>query len=339
MKKFLIVTVIVFVVFFVILSNQVEMDYDFSFTSLMVGFFISCLAIFFTLIVVSILSNFIDFEGNNKSKGREDRKERETLKQDVSSKSSNSVVKQSPTTGANYASGSTRGVSYSSYNYYSGVFPEPEFKTFGEDYVNEWYQWEERTPEYLRARVGGHIIEFKVVPHKYLVDGTEVPSVSTLVERSCSNPYTSVPADVLRNAKNKGTAMHNAVEDYEINGVDDGSQEVRGYKFLKDLYSFKPIATELMVAYFIDERPVCAGRIDFLLEEDSDSYGILDLKRTSEYYSDRVETQMNLYRLCLAQSSGKSVTNLSCLRLRGYVSEHHEVSINEQKASSILMRL
>lgn len=375
MKKFLIIAVPLFIIFLALLSNQIGIEYDVSFFSFFMMYLLASVAATLTVCVIFVLTYFINFDEDGKrnkekktyndnehSKSismKEDETDKRNLDCNVSpnnttkieegntkqlgdSKPSSKItvkVSASATTGHS-SDGSIRGSSFGNLRYSTKeIAPEPEFRTFGEDYVDEWYQWEERTPEYMKAKVGGHIIIFEVRTHTYLVDGIKVPSVSTLVERECQNPYTNVPNDILRNARNKGIAMHNAVEDYEINGVDDNSSEVNGYKRLKDIYKFKPMATELMVAYFINKRPICAGRIDFLLDEGSGCYGILDLKRTSKYYRDRVEMQLNLYRLCLAQSSRKEVTNLCCLRLREYEWNHHNVDIKEEKAKAVLTKL
>jgi hypothetical protein len=171
-----------------------------------------------------------------------------------------------------------------------------------------------------------------------MVDGAYVPSITQVMKMYGPNIYSNVPADVLARAAARGTAMHNTIERYEAFGISSYSPELEGYKRLKSTYGLTPIGMEAMVV-ISDElgKPLCAGRLDFLLFTGRpNSLAIMDLKRTSTYHVNNVATQLNLYKKGFEQCFGITIEKLVCLRLREYVAEYYNVCIGDEMVEHIL---
>lgn len=94
-------------------------------------------------------------------------------------------------------------------------------------------------------------LTFEEEGHIYRLDGKEIPSVTTIMKPLSSVLYRGVDEELLNRAAQRGTAVHNAIENYIKFGIEDIADEYRGYfeAFLK-WYREKdvqPIATESIV--------------------------------------------------------------------------------------------
>lgn len=207
--------------------------------------------------------------------------------------------------------------------------------------MREHYHLVSSDPSQIIADINGHHVVFRYSDHSYTVDGVSVPSITQVMAMYGPNIYSDVPADVLAKAAARGTAMHNTIERYEAFGINSYSPELDGYKRLKSTYGLTPIGMEAMVV-ISDElgKPLCAGRLDFLLFTGRpNSLAIMDLKRTSMYHASNVATQLNLYKKGFEQCFGITIDKLVCLRLREYVAEYHDVCIGDDMAEHILRSL
>lgn len=94
-------------------------------------------------------------------------------------------------------------------------------------------------------------LTFEERRHVYLLNGMEIPSVTTLMAPLSDRVYGTVDKETLTKAAGKGTAVHNAIDNYLEFGVDDIPEEYRGYmdSFLGWMEMSKPeiIATERKV--------------------------------------------------------------------------------------------
>ena len=94
-------------------------------------------------------------------------------------------------------------------------------------------------------------LAFEEESHVYKLNGAEIPSVTTIMKPLSASLYHGVDDEVLRKAAERGTAVHNAIENYLQFGIVDIAPEYQGYMdaFLKWLEDFdvKPLATESRV--------------------------------------------------------------------------------------------
>lgn len=91
-------------------------------------------------------------------------------------------------------------------------------------------------------------LKFEEKRHIYLLDGQLLPSVTTIMRPLDDALYKGIDEEVMRMAAARGTAIHNAVENYVIYGIEDIELKYSGYfdAFLKFWEEKKPepLATE-----------------------------------------------------------------------------------------------
>ena len=91
-------------------------------------------------------------------------------------------------------------------------------------------------------------LSFDEEKHIYKIEGQCLPSVTTVMKPMSSSYYKGIDEDVLNKAANRGTAIHNAIENYIKFAITDIPPEFEGYfkAFKKWWKEVKPevIATE-----------------------------------------------------------------------------------------------
>lgn len=176
--------------------------------------------------------------------------------------------------------------------------------------------------------INGHNIEYIDDCHIYLVDGVIVPSITQLLKPLSQSLYDNVPHSVLVVASERGTRIHEAIE----NG-DDTVQEVRNFNWLMEKKKISIRGMEIPV--LLDES--ACGRLDLLLEKDGE-LGIADIKTTSSFNKEYVGLQLNMYRLAYQQSYGEEIKWLAGIHLRGNTRKFHPIPINEEYTRDYLRR-
>ena len=182
----------------------------------------------------------------------------------------------------------------------------------------------------------GHKVLYIDETHKYYVDGKEVPSITQIVEyfskQHVWDDYSKVSPEVLRNAANKGTKLHNEIEKFEVSGEKTTSQEFLNYLEIKEKYNFKVLENEQIVVIFCKNKPIAAGRFDMIIELDG-KLGVLDVKRTYKMHKEKVSLQLNLYRIAYMQCNAeKNIELLRVVRLRNSIKQFRKIVIDENFA-------
>lgn len=72
-------------------------------------------------------------------------------------------------------------------------------------------------------------LNFEEKRHIYTINGQILPSVTTVMRPLDNEVYQGIDEDVMRMAADRGTAIHNAVENYVIYGIEDIERKHRGY--------------------------------------------------------------------------------------------------------------
>jgi hypothetical protein len=184
--------------------------------------------------------------------------------------------------------------------------------------------------------IAGGLLEYIDETHTYIYDGVILPSITQILKSKFGNKYSGVDEKVLQKAAQKGTAVHQAIEDYEKRNIEnDECQELRNYKFLKKQFGFKCLDNEVPIVLFFNDEPVAAGRVDLILE-DNGEVGIADIKRTSVFDKEYVAFQTNLYRIGYQQSYGTKITFLRGIHLREKIRKYVELPIKEEMVLEFL---
>lgn len=184
--------------------------------------------------------------------------------------------------------------------------------------------------------IRGYQLEYIDDIHTYLIDGVIVPSITQILKIKFGNKYAGVDKEVLKRAAEKGTEVHEAIENYEKLNVETvGCQELKDYKFLKKQYKFECLDNEVPIILFKDDEPIAAGRLDLVLKI-GDEVGLGDIKRTSTLDKEYLAYQLNLYRIGYKQSYGEDIKFLKGIHLRAGVRKFVNLPINEDMAMNLV---
>lgn len=189
--------------------------------------------------------------------------------------------------------------------------------------------------EVKRWIIKNHILEYIDDTHQYIVDGICVDSITQIMKLKFGNKYDGVDKDVLSKAAQKGTEVHEAIEDYCKTGEVKDLKEVRNFIFLQKHYDFVVLGNEIPIILFKDDKPIAAGRLDLELDIKG-NIGLGDIKRTSTLDKEYLTYQLNLYRIGYQQCYCREVKYLSGLHLRGDTRKYINIAINEKKAMELV---
>lgn len=192
--------------------------------------------------------------------------------------------------------------------------------------MNSYESWE----------IAGHTLEYLDDVHQYIVDGVCVDSITQILKYRFKNKYEGVSRAVLKKASEKGTALHTSIEYYCKTGeILEESAELYNFIYLKNHYGFEVLENEQPVILSIDGIPVCAGRLDMVIQKE-DHTGIADIKRTAKLDKDYLMYQLNLYRLAYKESYGKEIDFLGAIHLKDTIRKYVEIPINENVAIDLV---
>ena len=183
--------------------------------------------------------------------------------------------------------------------------------------------------------VNGYELEYIHESHMYIVDGVIVPSVTQILDCKFGKKYDFVSPQVLRRAAEKGTAVHEAIEQFERYGTESALKELRNYKFLKKAYGFECLESEIPVILFKNGDPVAAGRLDMVVAM-NDKTGLADIKRTSALDKNYLAYQLNMYRIAYQQSYGVQIDFLRGIHLREDTRRFVDIPIKENIVWEVL---
>ncbi len=189
--------------------------------------------------------------------------------------------------------------------------------------------------EYETFNIKGYEVEYLDDIHQYLCNGVMLPSITQILKIKFGNKYNGVSKKVLNRAAELGTQMHQAIQDYEEQGLESDLKELHNYKFLKKHYKWECVANEVPVILFKDGVPVACGRIDEVAMIDKER-GLIDFKRTAVLDKEYLAYQLNLYRIAYYQSYGKEINFLKGLHLREDKRKCVSIPINEDAALKLL---
>lgn len=143
------------------------------------------------------------------------------------------------------------------------------------------------------------MLTFDEIKHIYKLDGVEIPSVTTIMKPLSEAAYGVVDKMVLLKAAEKGTAVHNAVENFIKYGFEDIADEYNGYfnAYLSwnDKYKPKVIGSEMRLYH---KLMMYAGTADMLSEIDG-KLVLIDYKTSYSVLKDIYGVQLEAYAQAL----------------------------------------
>lgn len=158
-------------------------------------------------------------------------------------------------------------------------------------------------------------LTFSTEGHVYRLNGDTIPSVTTLMEPLSLHEYGGIDEQTLHNAANKGTAVHNAIENWIKFGFDDLTPEFHGYMdgFLAWWDAKKPdvIGSEIRTYHRLMQY---AGTVDLVAVIDGE-VSLIDFKTTYKLVEKNCRVQLEAYSQAMA-SHGIEVKKKVILHLR-----------------------
>ena len=158
-------------------------------------------------------------------------------------------------------------------------------------------------------------IKFDENLHKYTVDGKEVISVTQLLQKHKITPsYDAVDKELLRMASERGTLIHEEVENW-IKDREIGFTEEAYYicDYLKDdAFYGSDILSEQMVA-----NDIVAGRFDLLYLDDKKRLVLTDIKTGNSKHLYGWTWQLSLYKYLYERMYDKKIESLQIFWVNG----------------------
>ena len=158
-------------------------------------------------------------------------------------------------------------------------------------------------------------LEFEEERHIYRLNGIEIPSVSAVMKPLSSSVYGDVDPYVLSAAANRGTIVHEAIENYLNYGIEDIPSTYTGYldAFISFWKEYKP------TVYAVEHRMYhkylkYAGTVDLLLDIDGETW-LVDNKTSSKIEKMLTRVQLEAYKKGLA-THGIRVDRKAILHLK-----------------------
>lgn len=140
------------------------------------------------------------------------------------------------------------------------------------------------------------LIAFDEKTHTYTADGVVIPSVTQIMTPLSQAYYKGISESTLNNAAERGTIVHNAIENYLKYGYDDCPAEYHGYfeAFLawRDYFPHTYIASECRL---YNDLLRYAGTADMIIRGANLDLCIVDFKTTAELNLDLVQVQLEAY--------------------------------------------
>lgn len=138
-------------------------------------------------------------------------------------------------------------------------------------------------------------LSFEEAKHIYRLNGTEIPSVTTLMKPLSNAFYRDIDPGILERAAQRGTAVHNACENFALYGIEDICPAYAGYfaGFLRWWEENNPVvlATENRVYHKILRY---AGTSDLVCLLD-DLVTMIDYKTSAQVNTKLCAIQMESY--------------------------------------------
>lgn len=150
--------------------------------------------------------------------------------------------------------------------------------------------------------------------HIYRLNGIVLPSVTQVMKNLSDEVYRTVDDHVLQRAANKGTVVHNAIENYLKFGIEDVDPEYSGYfsAFLTWYEERKPVV--LASEYRLYHKFMgYAGTADLICKIRGRTY-LIDLKTTQVIEEMLVPVQLKAYQKAL-ESLGVTCDKTASLHL------------------------
>lgn len=174
-------------------------------------------------------------------------------------------------------------------------------------------------------------LKFNEKNHTYWLYGTRIPSVSELMRPLSDSMYKGIDAEILDLAAARGSAVHEAIENFAKYGIEDCETEHRGY-FDGFLAWVKENRVEILASETMAYNRVYryAGTLDLICNVRGERW-LVDVKTTAQVNRMLTSVQLEAYEEALA-SHGIAVDRKAVLHLKK--TGKHQVHITDKASGA-----
>lgn len=181
-------------------------------------------------------------------------------------------------------------------------------------------KYTEKIAEIKEALKKNFGVKYDPIEHTYTnAEGLELSGITGIIKQYiCPNIYAEVPAEVLENARIRGTKLHALLELYAngtfANVTEEDKEVIENFNAMAlALEGYTCLASE----YVVSNNELIASPIDLLALDYEGNLVIIDLKTTSALNVDFVTWQLNFYRYFLEIQTGLKTDNMQALHVTG----------------------
>lgn len=158
-------------------------------------------------------------------------------------------------------------------------------------------------------------LEFKEKNHTYWLYGTRIPSVSELMRPLSDSMYKGIDAEILDLAAERGSTVHEAIENFAKYGIEDCKPEYQGY-FDGFLAWVNENRVEILASEIMAYNRVYryAGTLDLICNVRGERW-LVDVKTTAQVNRMLTSVQLEAYKAALV-SHGITVDRKAVLHLK-----------------------
>ena len=161
--------------------------------------------------------------------------------------------------------------------------------------------------------------------HAYMLDLEELTGVTTVLKQVLFyDKYNGISEDVLRRAATRGTAIHEAVQDWLMEQphipnpdcVEFEAEADRALKALQHYWQGSELSAMVQpdcVEYLVSNEQDIASKVDVVFRHKSgekNAYVLADIKTTSEFDEEYLSWQLSIYADFFRQQTGQQVSML-----------------------------
>lgn len=147
----------------------------------------------------------------------------------------------------------------------------------------------------MRTELNNSGVVFNAEAHTYHLDGKELSGITGMLQRQLfPNEFDGISEYIIDQAAAYGTSVHQSIEDFDAQWLNDGTQEVIDYISICKEYGLVHERSE----YTITDGKNWASNIDKVYRASDDTFNIGDIKTYGVMTSDKLEKakwQLSIY--------------------------------------------
>lgn len=167
-------------------------------------------------------------------------------------------------------------------------------------------------------------VKFIEDEHRYFLGDTELSGITHAIstQLGLANAFDNIPASVLEKATQRGNEIHQSIQRFNSEWINDGSPQVQSYIKLCNDNNVVAERNE----YLVSDLKHYASSIDLVARVDEDTFDLYDIKSWSTPTNDnlmKARYQLSIYAYFMTlDNPNAKVRNLAIIHLRETEKDH-----------------